>query len=182
MQSSSDSSPIAPTNPGVQPAIGCRSVATPIILGLVAIMVGFGVFYWKVDDFKQAYASSSWPTVQGRIIHSEMVRIRRPGETVSDADITYSYMVNGRQYSGYLVSIPEYQGDARSMSKIVKRYPEGNTVTVYYDPDNPANAVLEPGLNMVLLAFGGFLVLLTTVGILVVSGSLRQLLGSRSLG
>lgn len=179
MQSGSGNSPFATDTPDVQSASGCRHVAVPLILGLAAILVGVGVFCWKIDDFKQAYASSTWPTVQGQIVHSEVVWLRNQKGLVYDADITYHYAVNGQQYAGTLVSILEYQGDSHSMSEIVRGYPEGAPVTVHYDPANPAYAVLEPGLNMTLLVFGGALALFTAVGILVVSGSLRQFLGPR---
>jgi len=43
-----------------------------------------------------------------------------------------------------------------AMEKVIARYPAGSTVTVYYNPDAPHDAMLEPGKMSWWAIFGGF--------------------------
>ena len=61
---------------------------------------------------------------------------------------------------------------------MVKRYPEGKRVTVYYDRDDPATATLEPGelggiFNMAMVA-GGFILVGGIVVALTIWGHLLK--------
>jgi hypothetical protein len=90
-----------------------------------------------------AYASRSWPAVQGRIERSATYdRLGRFG-TVTWPAIVFRYEVRGRTYAGTRVGWwfagPTDQG-ARDL---VARYPEGREVGVHYDADRPQEAVLE---------------------------------------
>ncbi len=59
-------------------------------------------------------------------------------------DIEYHYLVDNISYSGNQICIGGLRNNA-AMSKFVAEHPVGTTVPVYYDPDNPATAVLMPG-------------------------------------
>lgn len=79
--------------------------------------------------------------------------------------ITYNYTVGGHTYRSddvYPGNTPE-----KSLSKVKKianQYPEGETVTAYYNPDTPSNSFLIKEKNTLLWVllggFGGFMALL----------------------
>jgi hypothetical protein len=59
------------------------------------------------------------------------------------AVIEYRYTVEGRTYRGGLLSFGK--GLFESESTTLARYPQGAQVDVFYDPKDPALAVLDPG-------------------------------------
>ena len=55
--------------------------------------------------------------------------------------VEYEFSVGGRTWRGDRISIGEDTGGANTEATL-RRYPVGATVSVYYDPGNPANCVL----------------------------------------
>jgi hypothetical protein len=67
--------------------------------------------------------------------------------------VHYEYTVGGRTYRCSRVSVAE-EVDGAELRAILKRYPVGQAVTVYYDPARPERALLERTLPMGKLAQG----------------------------
>ena len=71
--------------------------------------------------------------------------------------VQYTYSVGGKDYAGTeLRHNFIYSGDRGDDDQMLMRYPEGSRVQVFYDPRDPANAVLEVGLigkDILLMAF-----------------------------
>jgi hypothetical protein len=62
--------------------------------------------------------------------------------------IAYEYRVGGQIYRSNRVWAGEAVfGTSDEAHRVVERYRPRQAVTVYYDPDDPATAVLEPGGN-----------------------------------
>jgi hypothetical protein len=163
---------------------GCRTPFGGLILGPVFVLIGVGIFVFLGGTFREAYASRSWPTVQGQVTHSEMTQHRdSDGDMMYGTDITYAYAVNGQQYSGYRVTLMDGSTSARgAVQDALNRYPAGGTVTVYYDPDDPASAILEPGFTSGVLLLGALIVCFPGAGMLAFFGSLWQILRLRFWG
>jgi hypothetical protein len=99
---------------------------------------------------QQAVNSQSWPFVMGEVV-SAHVEARRS----TDADghsstsyhprITYEYEVRGHRYQSNQVSFGGSVGSGSSSGAqaVADRYIPGNRIRVYYNPDNPGEAVLE---------------------------------------
>jgi hypothetical protein len=81
-------------------------------------------------------------TTVGEITRSEVGHgaIRQRG-----VDIAYGYTVNGMGYMGSQFRYDERNG-AFDFRAITNAFPHGSRKTVYYNPANPADAVLSPGL------------------------------------
>src|SRR5271167_4047775 len=96
---------------------------------------------WAVRDAAQRYRS-----VAGQVLASA---IRSHGQSPSsDAPVVeVHYAVDGRQYrcTRVLISdVPLYGGPLWAHTFVAAHRP-GSTVTVWYDPQDPQLAVLEPG-------------------------------------
>lgn len=98
-----------------------------IILGLGAAVGSVGVAFDLIKAFQKSRASLHWPTVKGVVAD---IWPHKLGET------KYSYVVNGKKFESDKISLQKGAGN---------RYLEKKAVTVYYDPDDPSIAVLEPG-------------------------------------
>ena len=93
---------------------------------------------------RESQASVDWPTAPGRIVKSDVEVRHDEGSTSYSVDIMYAYRVKGTQYSSNVVVIGGHEYLPHS---VVRRYPVQKDVIVSYDPDDVANAVLEPGVK-----------------------------------
>ncbi len=101
------------------------------------------------------------PTVEGVIVNSaiEKSNIERRGYTI---DVTYEYHVDNNKYLSSRICCSESANE--SPEEIVKKYPIGSKVTVYYRETNHSLSVIEPRIGrggpIMTYAFG-FLFLVT---------------------
>ena len=96
-------------------------------------------------------SSFKWPTTKGKII-SSMVKSVGHGEDVRQrTEIIYEYTLGGKTLQSGRVSYADDYSDAQltdaKLTETVRRYPVGEEVTVYFDPNDPKESVLEPKLN-----------------------------------
>jgi len=156
-----------------------------LVYGSIFAVVGyFIVAHLAMAPYHLGQESKSWPTVQGRIIHSAMASSTSPqGKTTYSPDIQFTYQVNGRDYQSNQVGVEPGPGassssDPSAASEIVARYPVGTVVTVYYKPSKPALGVLQPGVSKVtwwLLEAGGFFIFIGACFVL--AGLIRTFFG-----
>lgn len=152
------------------------------LLGLLILAGGIGLLAWGMTRYFDAAASSDWPTVPGKVLSSEVkvsrTKTKSKNKTTFGANIRYQFQVNNQDFEGTQVSFGDYSTNDRSHADaIVKRYAVGSVVTVYYNPDEPGNCVLEPGINWVvylLPIMGGVFVIIGLVLIFVLSRSTKD--------
>ncbi len=111
----------------------------PIIIGLVALG-GLIVSAWGWRVMQQSQRKKQWPTVEGVVTRSE---------STSELDdllphIEFRYTVNGQQ----LEKVFEFPEGTNPMPEFnqayIKKYPSGKKVQVFYNPESPTDATLEP--------------------------------------
>lgn len=149
------------------------------LLGLLLLAGGIGLLVWGVLRYLDAAASSDWPTVPGKVFSSEVkvsrTKSKNKIKTTFGANIRYQFQVNNQDFEGTQVSFGDYSTNDRSHAEaIVKRYAVGSVVTVYYNPDEPGNCVLESGTNLVVYVFpviGGVFAIIGLVLIFALSRS-----------
>lgn len=104
---------------------------------------GLGVTVWGLTIIARGRMTSRWPSVDGVIEQSSL--------TSAESDvlpkIVFSYMVTGHRYQCDL-AVPGGAGVTPDFAENrVKKYPQGVKVRVYYNPKQPSQATLEPGLG-----------------------------------
>ena len=102
-----------------------------------------------VNKLLQLRSAAHWPQAAGRIVKSDVMashqqRIDEPTEVVNLPAIEYEFSANGRIYIGRRIGVGEDSGGT-NIEATLARYPVGAAVTVYYDPADPENCVLERG-------------------------------------
>jgi hypothetical protein len=134
----------------------------------IFIMIGLGLSYWGWTIVQDARASSQWPATEGTVTSSE---VRDTSDAESDSyspKVTYEYQVDEVRYENDTISFGQNAyGSRRKAEGIAAGYPAGSHVTVYYEPGDPSNAVLEPGADagsFIVLAIGA---LFTLIGLIV---------------
>ena len=121
----------------------------------------------------QARAVADWPSAPGKVVisKSEMRKVkvldseRAEGHRFEErnfANITYEYSVAGQVYRNSRVSIGEDRGNFE-VAETIARYPVGKIVTVYYNPNKRADAVLERDIPKGLWGCIGAMVVIAVV-------------------
>jgi hypothetical protein len=104
----------------------------------------------------QVRAAREWPSTPGKVVVSKpelrdvsvLDSERESGrklEARNFANIIYEYSVSGQKLRNNRVSIGEDRGNFQ-VAETLARYPVGAAVTVYYNSQNPHEAVLERDL------------------------------------
>jgi hypothetical protein len=123
----------------------------------IVVAVGVSTIYVGLENTFRAFASSDWPNVQGQIIRS-FVTLETTWNGSGSSQTTrsrtyrpkifYTYVVKNIEYNGERISWGEYAtADKADATVVTDKYPKGAVVQVYYAPDNPQLAVLEPGTH-----------------------------------
>jgi hypothetical protein len=89
--------------------------------------------------------AANWSSTMGTVTFSTVER-RSSGDGYSYYPVVnYSYQVMGQMLQGNKI-VPGLAVGGSGANKVVARYPAGAQVMVYYDPNNPSDAVLERGM------------------------------------
>jgi nitrogen fixation-related uncharacterized protein len=148
-----------------------RKFASPYPLLLLAIWTAWLVTgdYVVLETSTRQVLAGRFATTTGEIMHSELGRgaARRRG-----LDVGYSYVVNGVKYTGLRYRYDDRNG-AFDYKAVSCAFPAGSTQTVYYNPANPADAVLAPGLNGCDLLLALFAIPLNVVTVMIWGAAIR---------
>ena len=116
------------------------------VIGVIFITVGFFVV-------KHSQSVKKWPACKGVVIESKVVSHfdSESNQSMYAPAITYTYEVGGKRYqnSDYAFMTVSYS-DPSKAEEIVKRFPPGKKVIVYYNPENPYKAVLTRNTSLMI--------------------------------
>jgi len=127
---------------------------------LIFLITGAVIIYLNILEFDLYQQRKSWPRVTGQVISFDIVGVK-----TREPEISYRFTVNEKMYQGKtnlatpLFGSRKYQEQtARTISG---NYQVGDSVMVYYNPENPGESVLiiHPGWSVYMqLTFGIFIV------------------------
>ncbi len=125
-------------------------VIISIVLSILCTVLPIAGVIWFLYSRKQKantirQASQTWVATAGKVIKS---RVEVSGGEVTSVHprVIYEYEVRGRQYQNDQIRAGDQYwttGTSQEAYQTIDRYPEGQDVTVYYNPENPAEASLE---------------------------------------
>jgi hypothetical protein len=142
------------------------------VLLYVAFIIGGLVFIGAAINqyMKAKKAEKTWLTVPGAVLNSEVKVNQHHGSkgrtTVTyEPAVSYQYKVNDQSYSGDHIGFGTTTYGRSKAEKIIALYPTGAPVTVYYDPADPSQAVLETKAKsgVTFIALG---IILATLGVI----------------
>jgi len=143
-------------------------------------LIGAGTYALLETTIRQ-HLARGFSATQGRIVRSEVghsVMIRR------GIEIEYHYIVSGKAYTGHRFRYDDHNS-ALEWEVAVEGHPLGSSQTVYYNPKNPADALLQPGVDgcdLLLLLFALVIGVLTSVLWRALLTRLRERSGIRPAG
>ncbi|MDP2653307.1 MAG: DUF3592 domain-containing protein [Candidatus Omnitrophota bacterium] len=115
----------------------------------IFLIVGLAVMNMGFKQIQKSKLSMTWPTVEGVVSSSDMGRHRDSDRgTTYSADVTYRYVLEGTTYVSSKVRYGSLNtSNPADAQRVLNRYPVGTKVSVHFNPDDPYESVLEPGMH-----------------------------------
>jgi len=146
-----------------------------VILGIVFLAAGLALAAWGFMNLSSAMHSQSWPTAEGKITSSKVVKKverytdsnkHRKTRIIYRSQIRYRYAVDGRAFTGSRITMADSGSSSKKRAqKICARYPSGSICTVFYDPATPGESVLKAGITFGTIMFPGMGILFAVIGV-----------------
>ena len=132
------------------------------LAAIALVIIGYSQFK---DYSKGVTARASWTRTSGQVTGHEVRRVGRKSPHTYSTYITYAYDMNGSWYNAERIEVNKnkfYMSEESAEGDLADDFPQGGSITVYYDPDNPGDSSLggagAPNLAapivFFLLAFG----------------------------
>ena len=139
------------------------------IVAMLIVLAGVVGRVMCLRSLARNRSSFKWPTTQGKVVSSMVKTIGFGDDVRQRAEIIYEYEVGEKKLQSGRVSLSDDYSDAQltdaQIQDKVKKYPIGEEVTVYFDPADPRESLLEPKQNTTMY-------LLMAVCGLVIAGAL----------
>ena len=139
------------------------------------VVMGVNYLYLAFKNPKKAKESLEWPTVDGKL-----TLVHQLGKTgmINNLDLRYDYIYKGEKYTGKdLTLYPNMFFGKDSIEEIKQTYHEGDTVTVYVNPNKPQKAILQTDLQDLTKYYTVWGSLNLVLGIFLLAVILSSLLG-----
>ncbi|MCK5242409.1 DUF3592 domain-containing protein [bacterium] len=154
--------------------------------GLGIIIAGLGFLLFGIQSFQKTKASVNWPSAPASITKSATQQHTSMGHegnnrqiiTSEVAIIEYTYAVGRATFTSNQIALGEQKRE--DTQRLLSEYPIHKQLRAYYNPNNPRNAVLEPGVlsgNFFFLAFG---IIICLIGLFYALGAFRKFLDELS--
>jgi hypothetical protein len=129
------------------------------LFGLPFFAVGFGFLILSVlPSLYDGWQMASWSQTTATLLHAQLTSSTSDGSTTYGIGASYRYRVNGRDYSNDRVAISGGSDNVGSFqqqlgSRLEHHYQNNLPVTVYYNPADPSEALLDRSLRWELIGF-----------------------------
>lgn len=104
-----------------------------------------GKIIYKMHQLQRALA---WPSAQGQIVRSESKKVKKqreedPTTVATQPRVEYVFSVGGVEYTGKRIGVGDIAPGSPEVDAVLERYRVGKQVPVFYNPNDPEEAVLE---------------------------------------
>ena len=129
-------------------------------------LIGSGFLARSLYLCAKVQTSQDWPHGLGKILAANLQTSSSGDGTTYAVEVQYEYCVNGVRYIGERIGFtPQTYIRFRRARQELDRYPVNSSVPVYYDPEKPADAVLQrQAPNTLLAVAAGIIFLAIAVG------------------
>ena len=117
-----------------------------IVLAIVSVALGLGVWSSARLALRQ-HEAETFPYVTGTVTNAVVTTTYGRRSTSYHARIFYRYSVDGTEYQGQRYRYDNHPTDQAPVNAIIAAHPRGSEIKVYYNPRDPQDACLEPGVD-----------------------------------
>ena len=129
-----------------------------LIVGSCFILFGVATGAFFIYRIYQGVASTHWPFVIGELESTDLKKVIYRGRDAAGGpdsvsacvvNFRYHYSVADRKHEGSRVTYSDgINKTSRALHKLQEKYQGKSLIQVYYNPDNPRQSVLVPGLSI----------------------------------
>jgi hypothetical protein len=128
------------------------------LIPIAIIGVALFLLVHELLSLRRGKQSEFWPETEGTIIHARTRQIGDIHSTQHRLSVHYEYVVGGKRYTSRRYAFgTRYITGLRAAQETAAQYRDEEGVKVYYNPENPRQAALEPGIawdSFVILGVG----------------------------
>lgn len=133
------------------------------VFGLPFFAVGVYFVFKTAASVSDALQMASWPQTQATLVSAELNHHRSDDSTTYQAKARYTYQVDGVEYSGERVAINSGSDNIGEFQqqlgrKLTQLHRAQQPVPVYYNPDNPSEAVINRELRWGMIGFNAIFI------------------------
>ena len=147
----------------------------PLIIGVIFIMISLLLIIFGLRARKKALAARQWPTAPGKVISASLKEHRsydsqeHRTNITYEPQVTYEYRFGSETLKRDRLGFGTTSYNRSTAVKKLEQYPQGGTVTVYINPDNPYEALLDisTGSSIFLMVMGGVFLLIGVVLVII---------------
>lgn len=117
-------------------------------VGLAVLLVGATVLsIFFVSPLLHWKNAQSWPSADAQIVSSEIEISQAKQSTSYEAKFDYAFDVDGQNWNGSEYGFFVFSGSEEASKTLVNRFPVGATTTIFYNPQQPSDAVMDRSLG-----------------------------------
>ncbi len=130
-----------------------------IFFGLIFFVTGLSFLFFMVSQsLYDGWRVQSWQSTSAVLISAELKRNQSKDSTTYQALARYEYTINGQRYVNDRVAIAKGAdniGDFQEVlgNKLKFYFQSHRPVTVWYNPDNPAESIIDRNIRWGLISF-----------------------------
>jgi len=130
---------------------------------VICVVAGVALIAYSLFQRSRLRASGSWVPITATIAKAELLTSATTDSAEHRISVAYEYVANGVRYTGERIGFGPRTYLRKKRAQVeLERYPVGCTVTAYFNPENPGEAVLvrEAPSNILYLVMGSCLLAL----------------------
>ncbi len=124
------------------PALG-RAVGTVSNLGCLYLCAAPFILFLLFLTALQVPPLLTWKPTTATVVSSDVGYVRTNKGTSWKPVVKYTYSVAGAEYSSYKVAPLDQSASEHWARSISKRFPAGATITAWYNPRKPSDAIID---------------------------------------
>ncbi len=118
-----------------------------LVFAVMLVSIPF-VEWMMIGNLREALRSKGWPTTSGKITKSEVTWDLYQAKPRYSPDLSYDYQVGEKTFSGTAVRVGKLTTKSEhDAEEIVRQFPVGKDVPVFYDPANPSSSCFITGTD-----------------------------------
>ena len=133
------------------------TVLTGTLIAIPCLAVGMGTLWLILSAFYASFAANDWVKVRADVLTGDVVPTGRRGSM--QATGTYRYQYKGATYESKQLGVGNWGGDnmgdwhQRMGDYLKAALAEKRPITVFVNPEDPAQAVIDPDIRWATIGF-----------------------------
>ncbi|MCU0857222.1 MAG: DUF3592 domain-containing protein [Pontiellaceae bacterium] len=145
----------SPPSRGTAAAATAKRTGKTALILFGSVFALAGLFLLKplfVTPLQKMHAAKTWDSMPATVVSSEVKSHSDSDGTTYSIHIAYRYEINGAEYAGDRYNfIGGSSSGYERKAEVVRRYPPGQVFTLYVNPANPSESVIDREPSLLLL-------------------------------